>query len=312
METLSMKNAHVSGGIDISNQHDYEFTEKLERSLLHVAGLAGVFYRGPWDRSNKNSPCIHIECANPSISPDAHKLIAPPKELRHWYSLDSDENYLKGGKSQAQSFRNVYEKAFGSLGQGDSIIEIGCSAGRLVRWFEPEATQGATVWGADIDAAAIIWAQQNLPRSLGFFTNTTAPHIPFPDASFNLIFGGSLFTHIGELADAWFLEVRRLLRKERSMAIITLNDEDTIEWHSHHYPDPDKIPNQETRRRIDIIKNMNTEGVRFGKLVINSSPWHQSVWYSSSFIVPKLRRLFEVERLPGFYGYQTGYVLTPI
>lgn len=307
------KTTHVNkdNNQDLSKQHDIDFTDKLERSILHVAGLAGVYYRGNWDKSDRHFSHIHTEHFERLNDTNDHKLIAPPKELKHWYSIDSDENYLQFGKKQAQGFRDVYEQSFGVLGQRDGIIEIGCSAGRLIRWFEPEATRQAIVWGADIDASAITWAQQNLPKSLNFFTNTTSPHLPFADESFNLVFGGSLFTHIGELADAWFLEIRRLLRKERSMAIITLNDENTIEWHHQHYPDFDKIPNQSTRRRIDMIKNMKADGIRFGKLITNSSPWQQSVWYSSDFIVSKLKKLFEVKRIPGFYGYQTGYVLTP-
>jgi SAM-dependent methyltransferase len=306
-----MKTLHVKGGADVSNRHDFEFTEKLEGSLLHVAGLSGAFYRGPWDRTDKSRPYIHTPCPEPATDPTAHISVAPPPELRHWYSLNSDADYLASGKKQAQMFRGAFESAFGPLQDGDAIIEIGCSAGRMVRWFEPEADRGAVVWGADIDAAAIMWAQENLPAKLGFFTNTTAPHLPFADGTFNLIFGGSLFTHIGELADAWFLEVRRLLRRDRSMAIITLNDEDTMQWHRERYPNPDKIPNQEMRRRIDMIARIRNEGARFGKFVIYSSPWQQSVWYSSEFIVPRLQRIFEVTRRPGFYGYQTGYLLKP-
>jgi SAM-dependent methyltransferase len=38
------------------------------------------------------------------------------------------------------------------------------------------------------------------------------PHLPFEDRSFGLVYCGSLFTHIDDLAEAWFLELHRILR----------------------------------------------------------------------------------------------------
>jgi SAM-dependent methyltransferase len=38
------------------------------------------------------------------------------------------------------------------------------------------------------------------------------PHLPFEDRSFGLIYCGSLFTHIDDLAESWFLELHRILR----------------------------------------------------------------------------------------------------
>jgi len=37
--------------------------------------------------------------------------------------------------------------------------------------------------------------------------------LPFEDSSFDLVYCGSVFTHVSDLADAWFLELRRILRK---------------------------------------------------------------------------------------------------
>ena len=38
------------------------------------------------------------------------------------------------------------------------------------------------------------------------------PHLPFEDRHFGFVYAGSVFTHIDDLADAWFAELRRILR----------------------------------------------------------------------------------------------------
>ena len=39
-----------------------------------------------------------------------------------------------------------------------------------------------------------------------------SPHLPFEDRSFGLVYCGSLFTHIDDLAEAWLAELHRVLR----------------------------------------------------------------------------------------------------
>ena len=49
----------------------------------------------------------------------------------------------------------------------------------------------------------------------------------FSDSYFDLIFTGSAFTHIDDLAEAWLLELRRLL-SEKGRVYITIHDRHTI------------------------------------------------------------------------------------
>jgi SAM-dependent methyltransferase len=81
----------------------------------------------------------------------------------------------------------------------------------------------------DISAAHIEWCQRHLTPPMFFATTTTAPHLPFEDGAFDLVYGGSLFTHISDLADAWFLEVRRVLRPG-GHAYLTIHDEHIVGW----------------------------------------------------------------------------------
>jgi SAM-dependent methyltransferase len=53
------------------------------------------------------------------------------------------------------------------------------------------------------------------------------PHLPFEDRSFDLVYCGSLFTHIDDLAEAWFLELHRILRSGGRL-YFSINDRNAI------------------------------------------------------------------------------------
>lgn len=78
----------------------------------------------------------------------------------------------------------------------------------MIRWLTKEAKAGE-VWGVDIAGSHILWCQQNLPAPFKFATTTSFPHLPFEDNYFDLIYAGSVFTHIADLAESWLLELRQ-------------------------------------------------------------------------------------------------------
>ena len=94
---------------------------------------------------------------------------------------------------------------------GYRILDFGCGAGRMIRFFDDLAEE-CEIWGVDIVAEYIIWCQQHLSPPFRFATSTTFPHLPFEDRYFDFIYCASIFTHIADLADAWLLELRRVTR----------------------------------------------------------------------------------------------------
>ena len=94
--------------------------------------------------------------------------------------------------------------------------------------FYPHHEEASELWGVDINAKHINWCQLNLSPPFFFATTTTAPHLPFEDGYFDLIYSGSVFTHISDLADAWLLELRRVVRKDGYL-YITIHDRRTVE-----------------------------------------------------------------------------------
>jgi SAM-dependent methyltransferase len=154
--------------------------------------------------------------------------IPPPGHLR--VSPDygrTNEEYLRIGKEHTATMRGILARHGFEFPAGAAVLEFGCSAGRMIRWLRPEADRCRIV-GADISAEAVYWCQENLGAPFAFVMTTLEPHLPFRDASFDLVFSGSVFTHIDDLADAWLAELARVL-KPGGFVYLTIHDEAAIE-----------------------------------------------------------------------------------
>ena len=136
----------------------------------------------------------------------------PPREtwISGKYGKTADE-YLASGRHDTQEMLDTLGRAGITVEALGHILEFGCGDGRMIRWLEHLAGD-REVWGTDIDAGRVIWCKQNLGPRLHFITTTTVPHLPFEDRHFGFVYAGSVFTHIDDLADAWFAELRRVLR----------------------------------------------------------------------------------------------------
>ena len=271
--------------------------EAFDKAALDARTISGLFYPSRWEGAANFSE-------TPAAAFDADRL--PPDSLRHWYSLGDDEGYLRTGKFDAGNYRRLFNE-FRKIDAGDRLVEIGCSSGRILRWFNDDAERGVEVWGVDIDADSIRWAETNIGSSIHFMTNSTHPHLPFEDRYFDFIYGNSLFTHIGEHATAWMMEVRRVLSDD-GVAIFTFNDTASIGWLKERFPNVDDIRYSNPKKRLKELEARGNPS--FSRILLNRSPWQLSVWYDQEYLTRLLGRWFDVKKVvPGFAAYQTGYVL---
>lgn len=146
----------------------------------------------------------------------------PPKDFWEGYGNTAEEYLASGREHVATMMQNL--ALHGVTTPLTRVLEFGCAAGRMLR-FVPRPPN-SDFWGVDIKASTIAWCQQHL-APLQFATTTTYPHLPFEDNYFDLVFAGSVFTHIADLPDAWFLELRRVLRPG-GYAYLTIIDPDTV------------------------------------------------------------------------------------
>jgi SAM-dependent methyltransferase len=99
-----------------------------------------------------------------------------------------------------------------------SVLDFGCGCGRVTRWW---CDFPGAVAGSDLSAPAVGWCRRNLPFAR-FETNDLAPPLAFGDASFDLVYALSVFTHLtAELQLAWRDELRRVLRPGGFLLVTT-------------------------------------------------------------------------------------------
>jgi tetratricopeptide (TPR) repeat protein/ubiquinone/menaquinone biosynthesis C-methylase UbiE len=182
-------------------------------------------YYPVWGESNHY---IFYQSDQPSQDPETGHwdFDLPPKELMFVFS-ESPEYYLNSGEVQISLLQETLEKAGYFIQAGSRVLDFGCASGRMIRHLEKFA-ETCEIWGTDISGDCISWCQQNLSPPFNFFMGTTHPHLPFEDGYFDVIYAGSVFTHIDDLADAWFLELRRIL-KPGGMAYVTIQEQHLIE-----------------------------------------------------------------------------------
>lgn len=278
-----------------------EFIRRLESNIMSAGNVVGIYY--PEERTAGGYVVYQAE-PEELEKPLAERI--PPTPLRHYYGYKDgkwhDDLYISMGLSDTRALRKVLADDQFEL-PGERILEFGCSAGRLLRHFENEAKE-AEAWGVDLHSSGIHWAQEHLSPPFHFFTNSTVPHLPFEDGYFGLIFAGSVWTHIGELDDAWLLELRRILRPGGRI-YITISDENTLAEIKRLQPD--QASNQHVAELDAATGMLSQDYVQF---VTRSTPWLQRSVYNREAWLRRISGWLDVKiARPNAYGWQTGILL---
>jgi 2-polyprenyl-3-methyl-5-hydroxy-6-metoxy-1,4-benzoquinol methylase len=118
--------------------------------------------------------------------------------------------FLESGRLAAESVQASLARHGRRIEELTALLDFGCGCGRVTRRWA--SLDGTAVHGADANEHAIAWCRANLPFAR-FTPNHLAPPLACADASFDLVYGLSVFTHLPEdLQHAWMDELERLLR----------------------------------------------------------------------------------------------------
>jgi SAM-dependent methyltransferase len=160
-------------------------------------------------------------------------FLVPPADLWRGYGA-SRERYFDLATRHVESMLGILNAHAAAPETHQRVLEFGCAACPMLRLLALRR-RAWELWGCDIDPAAIDWSRRHLSPALRLFTNTTAPHLPLPGAALDLVYAGSVFSHIEYLADAWLLELARVIRPGGHL-FVTIHDKAFIRHTIAHAP----------------------------------------------------------------------------
>jgi SAM-dependent methyltransferase len=91
-----------------------------------------------------------------------------------------------------------------------TVLDFGCGSGRILQWWL-EQRPADTIAGCDIHEPTIEWMREHYPPEVRLYANHERPPLPEPDERFDLIYCGSVFSHLTDWAP-WLLELLRILK----------------------------------------------------------------------------------------------------
>lgn len=252
------------------------------------------------------------------IGTDLSRFIArddypiPAVSDREGYHKDRHYDWWVSGLRDYLCVKRTLKRHAADLRSGDSIFELGCASGRVLRHFACQES-GLTLWGADIQLRHVEWIRRFLPEQIRVFQNTVLPQLPLESNSQKLVYAFSVFTHIDDFELAWLAEVRRLL-KPGGIAYLTIHSERTWqhmnpEWplwkglvrHKEHIPDYE-VSAELFKAPMPLPKTVFywTTGETYNTQVFHSDHYIRTVW--ERFLTVK-------EIVAAGYDYQDVVVL---
>lgn len=154
--------------------------------------LPGAWSSNPSDRPDSVPPLARRELPFPPPEPRRRASILPARD-------DDHAGYLERGADTRRAIESALPASWPWTGA--RVLDFGCGYGRVL----DEARDGE-FWGAEIDERCIQWDKEHLNPAMRFVVNGEVLPLPFADASFDLVYVMSVFTHITEHWASWLLE----------------------------------------------------------------------------------------------------------
>ncbi len=171
--------------------------------MLARAGLLGSAYR-VYEAARSLAPRESTH--------QADDLPLPPARLRVQVAGTPDARwFLESGHAAADALAGALARRGRRLDEVGSILDFGCGCGRVIRHL---ASLPVELHGSDANKRLVSWCRENLAFAR-FTLNGLAPPLSYADASFDLVYALSVFTHLPEaLQKPWRNELHRVLRPE--------------------------------------------------------------------------------------------------
>jgi SAM-dependent methyltransferase len=198
---------------------DEQDLAEIEELIRADPELAGIYTAAPNIEARRHLVLSYgIWLGHPAATQKTGLLTAQAPEDVHVMARGSIA--AAGGLYEADMVANALVSAGVELGEVESALDFGCSSGRVVRVLA--AAYPHVDWrGCDPNERAILWAAENLP-GIEFFVSGDLPPLPLPDASLDMAYAISIWSHFEpSLGLHWFEEMRRILRPGGHLVITT-------------------------------------------------------------------------------------------
>ena len=159
------------------------------------------------------------------------------------------------------------------------ILEFGCGVGRIaLPFFHKYGRPSACV---DVSQSSIDYLNSVIPGAnpkISVFT----PPLPFPDASFDVIYSISVWTHLEPAkGDLWLADVARMLRPG-GLALISTSSYGQLEKHRQHSirgAEWADVSDDDLRREGRIFRDQNYAGMKgaYG-CTVHDPDWIKKEW----------------------------------
>jgi len=179
----------------------------VKRRILRLLQRLGLI--GPAFRTYERLVALGPQHVTPT---DGMPL--PPRRLMVRVAGTADADwFLRSGRAGYDAIA-----AHVPISELGSVLDFGCGCGRVTRYFREH---DGDVAGSDVSRDAVAWCRSNLPFAR-FEVNGLAPPLAFADASFDLVYALSVFTHLtADLQLAWRDELGRVLRPGGRLLVTT-------------------------------------------------------------------------------------------
>jgi len=219
-------------------------------------------------------------------------LRVPSAELRYnVVGACTIPQFLRGGEQTVDDIENALRTIGTSLDQFRDFLDFGCGCGRLLLALEYRHIE-STITGCDVDKRAIDWCRHNLDCAK-VVVNDALPPSPFKEKTFDLVWAGSVFTHLDEdHQDSWLKEMQRMLKP---CGILLASVHGPHLW--------------ETRLPSWTIAKLRERGMMYVRTNADSGihpDWYQVAWHTEEYIRNHWAPVFDIlGYLPrGFNDYQ--------
>jgi SAM-dependent methyltransferase len=292
--------------------------EDVDRALDQLSDLAAIRYRGFLDLTE------YLDADGKLADLDIFYADRDGREIlsfqsAHWRgegygAVPSDENIFRvAGKAAEEFFLfsgatwcikmiRLYESLAGQkITACGPILDWGVGCGRIARFFPAEIRGRVT--GVDIDQFNVDWCRENMPEIKTTVT-APAPPLPFDDATFELVFGHSVMTHLSEADQyAWLAELARVT-KPGGICLLTVLAE--VSWFIRFFP--------AGRTPDNIAQFMDIGFVDDGSLdvgVDQAQPGvYRNVSHTTAYIRREWSKYFAIQTIiPAFAGLQNLVVM---